>query len=67
MEIVSSLEIEKVGENEVELLRAVRREVGETGEGEQVPVPGVVDCYILHEDTVGCSDHCPVMLIVRVK
>eukprot|EP01031_Cornospumella_fuschlensis_P025654 gene25654-30985_t len=33
---------------------------------EDIPVPGVADCYILHEDTVGTSDHCPVMLVVRV-
>jgi exonuclease III len=26
----------------------------------------VLDSYILHEDTVGCSDHCPIVLIVRV-
>jgi exonuclease III len=26
----------------------------------------VHDSYILHADTVGCSDHCPVMLVVKV-
>jgi exonuclease III len=26
----------------------------------------VHDTYILHADTVGCSDHCPVMLVVKL-
>lgn len=26
----------------------------------------VHDSYILHEDTVGCSDHCPVVLVARL-
>ncbi len=30
-------------------------------------IPSVYDSYILHEDTLGCSDHCPIVLIVRVK
>ncbi|CAE7498519.1 ARP, partial [Symbiodinium microadriaticum] len=42
-----------------------------TGDGVQrrvddVPVPGVLDSYILHEDTLGCSDHCPIMLVMRL-
>ena len=24
------------------------------------------DCYILQKDTVGCSDHCPVVLILKL-
>ncbi len=39
-----------------------RRELTET----LLPVPGIMDCFIVHEDTVGCSDHCPVILVVRV-
>lgn len=42
---------------------AKRREV----RPQDLPLPGVADCYILHEDTVGTSDHCPVMLVVRVQ
>eukprot|EP01039_Chlorochromonas_danica_P003244 gene3243-3554_t len=42
--------------------KAERREV----DVEKGPVPGVVDCYPLPLDTVGCSDHCPVMLVLRV-
>lgn len=26
----------------------------------------VYDSYILHEDTVGCSDHCPIVLVLRL-
>lgn len=26
----------------------------------------VYDSYILYEDTVGCSDHCPVMLVLTL-
>ena len=26
--------------------------------------PGVLDSYILHEETVGVSDHCPVVLVI---
>lgn len=29
-------------------------------------VPGVLDCYSLHGETVGCSDHCPVILILQL-
>lgn len=25
----------------------------------------VRDSYILHEDTVGCSDHCPIVLVLQ--
>lgn len=25
------------------------------------------DSYILHKDTVGCSDHCPVVLVVKIN
>lgn len=28
--------------------------------------PSVYDSYILHEDTKGCSDHCPVALVLQV-
>jgi len=31
-----------------------------------LPSPGVYDSYILHADTVGCSDHCPVLLVVKM-
>lgn len=31
-----------------------------------LPRPAVFDSYILHEDTVGCSDHCPVALVVAL-
>jgi len=27
----------------------------------------VVDSYILHEDTIGVSDHCPVVLIIEIN
>jgi len=26
----------------------------------------VHDSYILHKETVGCSDHCPVVLVVKM-
>ena len=32
----------------------------------KMPSPGVYDSYILHEDTVGCSDHCPVVLVLQL-
>lgn len=28
---------------------------------------GVYDSYILHEDTRGCSDHCPVVLCLAFR
>lgn len=28
--------------------------------------PNLVDSYILHEDTIGVSDHCPIILIMEV-
>ena len=31
-----------------------------------LPSPGAYDCYIIHADTVGCSDHCPVMLVLKL-
>jgi exodeoxyribonuclease III len=31
-----------------------------------LPSPGVYDSYILHADTVGCSDHCPILLVVKM-
>ena len=27
----------------------------------------VHDSYILHKETVGCSDHCPVVLVVKME
>jgi exonuclease III len=33
---------------------------------EDIPSPGVYDSYSLPEDTVGCSDHCPAVLVVKV-
>jgi exonuclease III len=29
---------------------------------DSIPVPGVYDSYIVSEDTVGSSDHCPIAL-----
>ena len=31
-----------------------------------IPKPGVVDNFIISEDTVGCSDHCPVMFVAKI-
>lgn len=31
---------------------------------DSVTRPSVLDSYILHEDTIGVSDHCPVVLVV---
>lgn len=31
-----------------------------------IPSPGVYDSYIIHSETVGCSDHCPVVLVVKL-
>ena len=28
--------------------------------------PSVYDCYIIHQDTIGVSDHCPVMLVLKL-
>ena len=28
--------------------------------------PIVYDCYIIHQDTIGVSDHCPVMLVLQL-
>jgi exonuclease III len=39
-------------------------EVGETKAGKRTVQ--VHDSYILHADTVGSSDHCPVMLVVKM-
>jgi hypothetical protein len=36
---------------------------GGDGEGEAQ----VLDSSILHEDTLGCSDHCPVMLALKLR
>jgi exonuclease III len=33
---------------------------------QDIPTPGVYDSYSLPEDTVGCSDHAPVVLVVKV-
>lgn len=30
------------------------------------PSPGVLDTLILHDETLGCSDHCPIVLVLRV-
>eukprot|EP01034_Spumella_vulgaris_P032149 gene32149-39705_t len=45
-----------------EAVHAVRRSVSV----EDIPTPGVFDSYSLHSDTVGCSDHAPVVLVVKV-
>lgn len=37
-----------------------------TGENKKALV-GVYDSYILHEDTRGCSDHCPVVLCLAFR
>lgn len=34
---------------------------------EEFPIPGIHDSYMLHSDTVGISDHCPVTLVVCVS
>lgn len=31
-----------------------------------LPTPGVYDSYILPTDTVGCSDHCPIALVLKI-
>lgn len=31
------------------------------------PYPHVHDSYILQDDTVGCSDHCPVVLVLKLS
>ena len=31
-----------------------------------MPTPCVYDSYVLHEDTVGASDHCPILLVVKI-
>ena len=49
-----------ISEGEAEGEDVLERRLGE------VPVPGVVDSYILHEDTLGCSDHCPIMLVMKL-
>ncbi|RYY69942.1 hypothetical protein EON63_23125 [archaeon] len=43
-------------------LKALRRPV----QHDDIPIPGVADCYILHKDTEGCSDHCSIVLNVRI-
>lgn len=63
--ITGGTEVTVATELDVELLdqrTAQRTEM----DMKSVPVPGVVDCKILHDETVGCSDHCPVLLTVRV-
>lgn len=29
-------------------------------------IPLLIDSYPLHYDTIGCSDHCPVVLIIQL-
>jgi hypothetical protein len=43
-------------------IQAKRRSVS----AQDIPTPGVYDSYSLPEDTVGCSDHAPVVLVVSV-
>jgi exonuclease III len=45
---------------------AEEREGGTARNVDDVPSPGVVDSFILHEDTVGVSDHCPIMLVMKL-
>jgi len=33
---------------------------------DNIPTPAIVDSYILDQDTIGASDHCPVVLVVKV-
>jgi exonuclease III len=33
---------------------------------EDIPRPGVLDSYLLHEDTIGISDHCPAVLLIQI-
>lgn len=42
---------------------AVRTTVNTTNVGK---TPWIYDSYYLHDDTVGCSDHCPVMLVLQL-
>jgi len=41
---------------------AVRTSIDESS----IPLPGVYDSYIVPEETNGCSDHCPVVLVLKV-
>lgn len=31
-----------------------------------IPRPGVFDCYSLPTETTGCSDHCPIVLVLQM-
>ena len=43
-------------------LTALRR--ADFNEG-SVPAPGAYDCFILHKEAFGCSDHCPLCSLSR--
>jgi len=32
---------------------------------DELPSPALSDCFILHQETVGMSDHCPVVAIIK--
>ena len=51
--------------SEVDSERALSSEVDSNPVSAR-PHATIVDSYILHEDTVGCSDHCPVGLVIRI-
>jgi len=38
----------------------------EGGDASEPPHPSLYDCYHLQDDTLGCSDHCPVMLVLKL-
>jgi hypothetical protein len=42
------------------------RRVIEDKDEDSLPHPRVYDSYIIHEDTVGVSDHCPVVAVIRL-
>lgn len=50
-------------QEEEEVSHAARRR---TFSESHLPNPAVSDCYILHQDTVGCSDHCPIVLVLKL-
>jgi exonuclease III len=42
------------------------RRVIEGVDDAKLPHPGVFDSYIIHKDTEGASDHCPVAVVVKL-
>jgi exonuclease III len=56
------------GEEEVAAAAPVEERVlpAPTIDFSALPSPGVSDSYSLYADTIGCSDHCPVVLVVKL-